>query len=173
MTEELSSDALSGPGKNGAFRFSAILLPHRSLSRKGFLAVMAAIGAISFVSGVIFISVGAWPVTGFFGLDVLLVYFAFRLNYRAARLFERVELDERELRITRVHPSGRTEGWSFNPYWVRFELTKHENAADELTLSSHGRRLIFGAFLSDCEKQSFATALGKALSDQRLTPQCM
>jgi uncharacterized membrane protein len=128
---------------------------------------MVSIGAISFVSGIIFMALGAWPVTGFFGLDVFLVYLAFRLNYRAARLFEQVDLADRELRITRVHPSGQTESWSFNPYWVRFEHIQRENAADELSLSSHGRKLIFGAFLSDVEKESFAAAFGNALAMQK------
>jgi uncharacterized membrane protein len=148
-------------------RFSAILLPHRSLSRKGFIALMIAIGGVSFVSGTACLVAGAWPVTGFFGLDVLLVYAAFRLNYRAARLIERVELGERELLITRVHPSGRTETWSFNPYWVRLELIQHENAADELSVSSHGRKLVFGAFLSDGEKETIAKALKNALAGHK------
>jgi uncharacterized membrane protein len=151
-------------------QFSAILLPRRSLSGKGFIAIMLAIGTVSFVTGLIFISMGAWPVTGFVGLDAMLIYLAFRLNYRAARLIEKIYLDERELRVTRVYPSGRTEGWSFNPYWVRFEFRRHDNAAGELSLTSHGRRLVFGAFLSDGEKEDFAAALGRALANQRLTP---
>src|SRR5271165_3086223 len=101
--------------------FTALLLPHRSLSRKGFIALMTAISTVSFVSGVLFIALGAWPITGFFGLDVLLCYLAFRWNYQSARLSERIDLEESELRLTRVHPSGKAESWSFNPYWVRFE----------------------------------------------------
>jgi uncharacterized membrane protein len=49
---------------------------------------MIALGAISFITGVLFLAAGAWPVLGFFGLDVLLVYIAFRLNYRSGRLYE-------------------------------------------------------------------------------------
>src|SRR2546422_1744423 len=33
-----------------------------------------------FRSGIGFVSIGAWPICGFFGLDVALLYFAFRLN---------------------------------------------------------------------------------------------
>ena len=64
--------------------FVARLTPHRSLSRAGFVLVMAVLGAISFAAGMVFLLIGAWPVFGFFGLDVLLVYCAFRANYRAA-----------------------------------------------------------------------------------------
>jgi uncharacterized membrane protein len=105
---------------------------------------------------------------GFFGLDAALCYAAFRWNYRAARFSERIDLAERELRVTRIHPSGKAESWSFNPYWVRFEHRQHDYAADELSLTSHGRKLIFGAFLSDSEKASFAAALKTALATQQV-----
>ena len=64
--------------------FSAIITPHRSLSGTGFLVVMALVGGLSFIGGMFFFLLGAWPVIGFLGLDVLLVYWAFRANYRAA-----------------------------------------------------------------------------------------
>jgi uncharacterized membrane protein len=148
-------------------RFSATLLPHRSLSRKGFVALMAAVGFVSFVGGVAFVVMGAWPVTGFFGLDALLVYAAFRLNYRAARLSETIELREGELLLTRIYPSGKSDSWSFNPYWVRLGHRRAENAASELSLSSHGRTLVFANFLSDGEKENLAAALGAALLQHR------
>jgi uncharacterized membrane protein len=150
--------------------FTATLLPHRSLSRKSFAILMVAISAVSFVSGVIFVAMGAWPVTGFFGLDVLLCYAAFRLNYRAGRLCEKIDLAEQELRVTRLFPSGKAESWSFNPYWVRLDHRQEENTPGELSLSSHGRTLIFGAFLSPGEKESLAAALGAALARQKAIP---
>jgi len=131
------------------------------------MVLMLVIAAVSIVNCIVFIAMGAWPVTGFFGLDVLLCYAAFRWNYRAARLSEQVDLAERELRVTRVHPSGKTESWSFNPYWVRFEHHQPGYAAGELSLTSHGRKLIFGAFLSDGEKAKFAAALKAALASQQ------
>jgi uncharacterized membrane protein len=143
--------------------FRAILLPHRSLGRKGFIILMSVVSGISVITGMIFYRLGAWPVMGFCGLDVLLIYGAFKLNYRAARLHELIELSESELRITRVYPSGRSQSWTFNPYWVRLELEEHDNQADRLSLRSHGRVLTFGNFLSDDEKRGFADALKAAL----------
>ena len=134
------------------------------------MVLMLAIGAVSALSGILFVTMGAWPVMGFFGLDAALCYAAFRWNYRAARFSERIDLAERELRVTRIHPSGKAESWSFNPYWVRFEHRRHDYAADELSLTSHGRKLIFGAFLSDSEKASFAAALKAALATRQSTP---
>ena len=163
----LEEKALASETPIQAPRFTATLLPHRSLSRKGFMVLMLVIVAVSILNGILFIAMGAWPVTGFFGLDALLCYAAFRWNYRAARMSEQVDLAERELRVTRVHPSGKTESWSFNPYWVRFEHRQQDYAAGELSLTSHGRKLIFGAFLSDGEKAKFAAALKAALAGQQ------
>jgi uncharacterized membrane protein len=148
-------------------RFSAVLLPHRSLGRKGFVILMGIISVASFLTGIAFYYKGAWPVLGFFGIDVLLIYGAFRLNYRAAKLYETVELTEEELKVTRFHPSGHAQSWSFNPYWVKLELEESETQANRMSLRSHGRILPFGNFLSNDEKRGFAHALGTALYDVR------
>src|SRR5690554_6931387 len=99
--------------------FSAVLTPHRSLGPKGFMVLMAAVCVVSFGTGLFFYMLGAWPVIGFMGLDVALIYIAFKLNFRALRLYETVDLTGNALTVTRVAPSGRSQSWSFNPYWVR------------------------------------------------------
>ena len=85
--------------------FSAVLTPHRSLSPMGFLIFMAVLGGISFVTGMVFLLAGAWPVFGFFGLDVLLVWWAFKLNYRAAQAYEQVTVTPSELTRAGGSPS--------------------------------------------------------------------
>lgn len=145
-------------------RFRAVLRPHRSLGRTGFLVLMSAVALVSFAAGVIFYAIGAWPVMGFFGLDVLLIYAAFRLNDRAGRLTELVDLGADSLVIKRIEPSGRSRSWQFNPFWVRVELRELRGGVGSLTLASKGERLILGAFLSDPERRSFAAALSEALA---------
>jgi len=128
---------------------------------------MGVISVVSFLTGIAFYMKGAWPVLGFFGLDFVLIYGAFRLNYRAARIYETVELSDAELKVTRFHPSGRSQSWSFNPYWVRLELEESDSSANRLSLRSHGKVLPIGNFLSDDEKRGFAHALKAALGDMR------
>src|SRR6266446_2198491 len=106
--------------------FSAVVTPHRSLSHAGFLIVMAAVSGISFVAGTAFLMLGAWPVFGFFGLDVLLIYWAFRANYRAAAAYEQVMVTHSELRVRKVSHRGKIAEWSFNPLWVRLDRDTHE-----------------------------------------------
>src|SRR5947209_20595154 len=97
--------------------FSAIITPHRSLSGRGFLLVLALVGSLSFIGGLFFFLLGAWPVVGFLGLDVALVYWAFRANYRAAAAFEEVTVTASELRVRRVSHRGEIAEWTLNPGW--------------------------------------------------------
>ena len=143
--------------------FDALLTPHRSMGRTGFYVVMGICAFVWLASGLLFLMKGAWPVFGFFGLDVLLIYVAFRLNYRDGRLHETVELDPRQLVVTRFHPSGRTERFEFNPYWVRVNCAEGIDGRTALSLSSHGNLFTFGGFLTDQERKEFAAVLADAL----------
>jgi len=98
--------------------FSAVITPHRSLGKTGFLVLMLCIGAVSFVSGLLFLVIGAWPVFGFFGLDVLLIYWAFQANFRAARAYEVVTVTASELKVRKVSHRGRVRECTLNPLWV-------------------------------------------------------
>jgi uncharacterized membrane protein len=147
--------------------FSAILTPHRSLSPRGFIVFMAIISGVSFIAGMAFVLAGAWPVLGFFALDALLIYAAFKANYFAARAYETVSIDGDTLTVTKVLPSGRSRSWTFNPYWARVKLTARPGRASQLMLTSHGRRLVLGSFLSEGERQDFANALSNALAATR------
>lgn len=151
--------------------FSAILTPHRSLGGAGFLAVMLTVGGVSFVGGLAFLMIGAWPVVGFFCLDVILVYWAFRANYRAAAAYEEVSVTASELRVRKVSHRGKVAEWTLNPLWVRFEREAHEEfGIEKLFLVTRGRRLAIGGFLSPEEKESFAKALLAALGEARRGP---
>jgi uncharacterized membrane protein len=148
-------------------RFSAVLTPHRSLSPRGFVVLMTAICVVNFGTGLLFFMLGAWPVIGFMGLDVALIYLAFKLNFRALRRYETVDLTDDALTVTQIEPSGRSKAWTFNPYWVRLRLQPRIGRSTELSIASHGQRLVFASFLTDSEREDFAHALSSALSDAR------
>jgi uncharacterized membrane protein len=151
--------------------FSALLTPHRSLGRTGFLAVMVFIGVVSFAAGLAFLLMGAWPVLGFFGLDVLAIYWAFRINFRRARASEEIRMTPSELRVRRISHRGHVAEFVFNPLWVRLDQKRHpEYGVERLYLASRGRRIAIGNFLSPDEKASFANALMSALQSARRGP---
>lgn len=147
--------------------FHAVLTPYRSLGPRGFLFLMLGLGVLSFAAGMVFVIAGAWPVMGFFGLDVLLVYLAFRLNYRSARLYETVDVTPAKLTVRRVHPSGRQEQFDCNPYWARVNLREWPDGRTVLSVVAQGREHAFGRFLTDDERRDFAAALRTALLQAR------
>ena len=151
--------------------FCAMITPHRSLPGAGFLVLMAAFGAVSFAAGVAFLLMGAWPVFGFFGLDVALLYWAFRLNYRHAAAYEEVKVTPAALTVRKVSHKGRAREWVLNPLWVRLEKTVHEEfGIERLFLVSRGKELAVASFLGPDEKASFAKALGAAISEAKRGP---
>ncbi|MET4387003.1 putative membrane protein [Bradyrhizobium sp. F1.4.3] len=150
---------------------SARLTPHRSLNRTGFLAVMLFLSAVGFVTGMVFLMMGAWPVLGFFGLDVLVVWWAFKVNFRTARASEEIVVTSSELRVRRVSHRGQVAEWTFNPLWVRLDQEVDEDfGIEHLYLISRGRRLLIAGFLGPDEKASFYKALIEALNAARRGP---
>jgi uncharacterized membrane protein len=151
--------------------FSALLTPHRSLNRTGFLVLMAFISAISFAAGLAFLLKGAWPVFGFFGLDVLAIYWAFRINFRHASATEEILVTPSELRVRRVSHRGHAVEFVLNPLWVQLDQKiDAEFGIERLYLVSKGRRVSIASFLGPDEKASFAKALTAALQAARRGP---
>jgi uncharacterized membrane protein len=151
--------------------FSALLTPHRSLSRTGFLVLMAFLSVVSFAAGLAFLLMGAWPVLGFFGLDVVVVYWAFRINFRHAKATEEISVTASELRVRRVSHRGHVVEWVLNPLWVQLDQKTHaEFGIEKLYLVSRGRRVSVASFLGADEKASFAKALTAALQAAKRGP---
>jgi uncharacterized membrane protein len=148
--------------------FSALLTPHRSLNSTGFLVLMGFLSVVSFAAGLAFWMMGAWPVFGFFGLDVLAIYWAFKINFARARACEEILVTATELRVRRVSHRGHVAEWVLNPLWVRIDQKAHEEfGIEKLYLVSRGRRLAIASFLGPDEKASFIKALNAALQAAR------
>jgi uncharacterized membrane protein len=145
--------------------FSAVLTPHRSLTREGFIAIMALIAGVNFIAGTAFFLAGAWPVTGFAGLDVLLVWWAFRRNFADGRQAERIELTPHELVLQRKIGSAVPQEMRFlrRQLWVELEEDRERELIGGLYLRSGVQRTEIGRFLPPGERKSFAEALRQAL----------
>ncbi len=147
--------------------FERVLLPHRSLPSRGFHVMMLVLGGISLAVGIGFVSIGAWPVVGFFGLDVALIYVAFRLNYRSARRSEILRLAGDAFSVERISVRGERRTWRFQPFWLRVVLEERDPDRNRLFVASHGRFLAIGDFLAPAARRELAATIREALQHWR------
>jgi uncharacterized membrane protein len=151
--------------------FQARLTPHRSLGRQGYLILFGFVFGISFLVSIPFYLLGALPVVGFFGLDALLLWIAFRVSYSRAKAYEEVVLTHIALLFRRMTWQGRVSEWTFNPLWVKLSREDHaEFGTQRIALVEGQRRVEMGAFLGAEEKADFAGALKQALAEARRGP---
>lgn len=147
--------------------FHARLNPHCSLSPSGFRVLMAAVVLAFSGIGSAFYALGAWPVVGFCGLEVLLIWWCFKLNFRHLERYETVLLTDDALEIRRVDSKGRVERIVLQPYWLTVRLEEEPSGANRLLVRSHGRDVAIGGFLSPEERIDLKRALDAALRQQR------
>jgi len=148
--------------------FSAELIPYRSLGRKGF-RVLLLVSALVFVGyGGFFLVSGAWPIGFFLGLDFLLIYWAFRANYKAGNVKEQVVVSRTSLSIRKFSPAGKVVEHRFNPFWARFRVRRHDEFGIlSMHVTGEGRVTDIGSFLNPDDRESFAKAFRNALATVR------
>ncbi len=152
---------MEGKGHNEhaeAAQFSIMLHPHRSLSPRAFLILMLFIAGVSFITGMVFLLMGAWPVLGFFGLDVLAIYVAFRMNFKSGRRYEIIEIRDGDLWVKSVLPDGKSAETAFQAYWSRILLDNNK-----LCVRCRGETLEIGRFLIEEEKAEVKEMITHAL----------
>lgn len=147
---------------NTAF-FDAVLYPNQPMAKNQARFVLFGFAVIAGLVALAFVAIGAWPVAGFLGLDIVLLVAAFRLIRRSAQRTERVRLDERGLHVEAHEPNGRQRNWRFEPHWVRVHMDNPPTPKSLVTLSSHGSSLRVGAFLTLEDRLTFVQALRQAL----------
>jgi uncharacterized membrane protein len=150
--------------------WETVLRPHRSLSPKGFRLLMLMLAAVSLAAGVLFLRIGAWPVCGFFGLDVLLVYVAFRVSYRSGRMSEVLRLQGGDLTVERIGWRGERRYWRMQAFWLRVALIEADDGSNRLLVTTHGSSVPIGGFLSSVERRHLARELEAALRRWKASP---
>lgn len=145
--------------------FSAELRPYRSLGRHGLRVLVGLTLAAGLFNAIFFLATGAWPIAVFFGLDIALLYGAFYLNYRAARMREVIALSRTEISVRKFTASGQMREWRDNPFWARFDVTRHaEFGITAMRLTGRRGPTEIGSFLNPDDRESFAKAFGDALA---------
>lgn len=147
------------------------LVPHRSLSVANFRTLMVVVAAAGLFTSLPFVMMGAWPVAGFMGLDVAILYLAFRANFDAARAYEDIVVTPLELLLAKVSAKGLRREFRFYPAWTRLDKVEHEEfGVMRVALRSRGRSVEVGHFLGADAKADLASGLVRALNDAKRGP---
>ena len=145
--------------------YSITLKPYRSLNKIGFITMMVVLCGFSFITGIIFMKKGAWPVFGFFGLDILLVYIFFRLSYKSGKEFEVINLTKKKLIIKKYKEKKIIKTYILDANWVKIQIQNPLEHSSKLQISSKNKSIIIGSFLRLDEKievlQNIENALRK------------
>lgn len=155
---------------NDKIWFEEILFPQRSLGKKGFRILMTVIFVLSAAIGIMFYTIGAWPITGFFGLDALLIYWAFQIHYEHGKAAEIIKLTGDKLTITRIDHKGKRQDFEYNSYWVSVTMACPPNVPKNIgetfiQARSHGKGTFFGTYLTQEKRIELMRALKQALTD--------
>lgn len=144
--------------------FSAFLTPYRALDQHGIRWVIAFTAILASIPGLFFFAIGAWPIVGLLGLDVLALWWAMSASLKSGNAFEEVTLWPDALEIRHVTGWGRERRHSFNPFWVRLNVERdYEDRVTRLLLILRNRQLEIGSFLNPDDKASFAKVFSQAL----------
>lgn len=143
--------------------FEAMIVPHRSLSRRGLRLLLAGIGVICAANLIAFSRLHAWPICGFAGGELVLAAVLLRLNALGAKASELLLLTPDALRVVRTDPKGRREERVLSPAWLNVVVEERPGRVPALWVGSHGVREELGRVLGEAEKRDLARALAEAL----------
>lgn len=146
------------PAFEGALYLDATLTPHRSLSRAAFGVMMGWVIAVNAAFALYFLYRHAFPVAGFLGLDVFALWYAFQVNYRAAKRIETVRIAKHVVYVLSKDAAGEEKHYVLNPIWAR---VLREGPGVLIRAGREQMRL--GAFLSPKECEALASQLDDAL----------
>jgi uncharacterized membrane protein len=168
MTTRITPLSVQPKPAEGTIYMDAELRPNRSLSTYGFRIVMLSMAGMSFFAGLGFLSMGAWPVFGIFGIDLLLIYLAFKLNFKAgARERETIRVTAQEIAISRTCYRGKIGWWHVSPAFARVHVEHLNDYEANVHLTAGGTSVPLATCLSSPERLAFADALKAALDRAR------
>ena len=138
----------------------AVITPNRSLSKRGLYIVLGIMAVYNLLLAVFLLSIGAFPVPIFLGLDFAGVALAFHISNRRALRAERVRVSAETIEVER----SRVTVWSSPTAVTRGALEHAEDHHVRVELRLSGRAVTVGNALSPRERTAFAAALERAIA---------
>lgn len=151
----------------GQTYMDAVITPNRSLSERGFIILISVVTLANCCSAAVFIYMGAVFVPFFLALDVLAVFVAFIVSFRAARQVERVQVTAREIVVTYEAPKWSRVVWESPTAFTRVAVETDDDRTVGLRLALSGKEVAVAQALSPRERGEFAKALQDAIWEAR------
>ena len=143
--------------------FETELAPYRSLSTKGLRVLIGGLLLASMAITIVFWTLGAWPVAGFNGVEIVLAALLMRVHAKALKRREILRLTEAGLRIVRDDGKGGRSEHELQPAWLRISLKERPGRCPGLYLSNRGRHIEVATMLGEPEKRDLFDRLAEAL----------
>ena len=146
----------------------AELAPSRSLSPRGFFIVMAIMATCCGFMGLYFLSLGFLPIVGFLGLDVLALWYCFKLCFRDQKQRTFIRVTSRSIDLRYVDGRGRETTASLPSSFARVEIDCNgPHPGQAIRIAASGKAYLIGKFLTLDERQDFVKSLRSALHDAK------
>ncbi len=146
-----------------------VLNPNRSLTKSTFYLIIILLLIISISVGFFFYTLGAWPVIGFFGIDILFFTLIFYFHNKSLKISERIILTKNEMIIEKIKPFGKNLIVKFAPpNWINITIKKSIYNKSRLIIHSHGSAIFVGDFLTKVEKIQLADSLKNEINKFRI-----
>ena len=140
---------------------------NNSLTRSERKAVLCFIAAVSFAIALGFAAFGAWLVLPFAGLEILVLYLAFRVIDKHAGDYECLEINGDRVRVE-VFEGGRVQRMEFDRHWAQVVWREDVNGRG-LAVRSHGREIELGRHLTHAERVRVGRELRRHLGSSAST----
>ena len=135
-----------------ATKFEILLKPNSSLTGATRILFLGSIFFICSVIGIGFFLAGGIMILPFAGLEIILVYLAFRLSFNWSNQKQIIILskDHVEVRV-----DGLTEFFTWKEFrsFATFNISKDQSMEDKISFRSKGKEIYVGNFLNKEDKE--------------------
>ena len=159
------------PRKLDDIVFEALLSPSVTTRLSVVRWILVLFGGTCALVGIIFTALGAQPVLGFMGIEIVLLYVVYRYCVRSSRMMEQLILSGRNAMFHRIDRNGNISITSFETHWLHVDIRQTDDKSSRLILVSKGRVQEVGVFLAPTEKIKLFDTLKKVLKDLRTKPE--
>jgi len=156
-----------GASQTNGILLEAHLTPSVAIKLSAVRWILSLFGCVCVFMGVTFALIGAQPVLGFMGIEIILLFAVYRFCVRNSRMAEQIILSGHSVLFRRIDRYGNISITNFEPLWLRIEIGGAKGVFRHIVFASKGRSCNVGVFLTPEEKVVLLNTLQRALRKLR------